>query len=69
MEIDKVDFSDTPLGNHAMRHRSKSNFIDKFNDFWVWQYSRELWNEMGRPDPFDDSDAIEKSKDHSHSIV
>ena len=50
------DFNETPLGIHAIRNRKRNNFIDKFNDFWVWQDHIEIWNEMGRPDPFDDGD-------------
>ncbi len=50
------DFEETPLGNHANRNIRRSNFIDKFNNFWMWQDHIEMWGKMGRPNPFDDGD-------------
>ena len=50
------DFMETPLGIHARRNVHRDNFIDKFNNFWVWQDHRKIWGEMGKPDPFDDGD-------------
>ena len=51
-----MGFKDTPLSNHAMRNRNRTNFIDKFNDFWMWKDDIKMWGKMGRPDPFDDGD-------------
>ena len=51
-----ADFAGTPLGIHARRNIQRDNFIDKFNNFWVWQDHIRIWGKMGRPDPFDDGD-------------
>ncbi len=49
-------FEETPLGIHAKRNVNRDNFIDKFNNFWVWENNITLWGKLGRPDPFDDGD-------------
>ena len=51
-----VYFENTPLGNHGIRNKHRNNFIDKFNDFWMWQDDIKMWGKMGRPDPFDAGD-------------
>lgn len=51
-----MKFSETPLGYHAKINANNSNFINKVNAFWTWQYDLQLWNKIGRPDPFDDCD-------------
>lgn len=49
----KNNFTETPLGYHTKRNIDN---INKINAFWMWQYHLDLWNKIGRPDPFDDND-------------
>ena len=53
---EKSEFSETPLGIHGLHKKNRPDFINSFNAFWTWENDIKLWSELGRPDPFDDSD-------------
>jgi hypothetical protein len=53
-----LDFKDSPLGDFAMRYKRRTNFINKFNNFWMWSEPNnlDLWKSVYKSNPFDDGD-------------